>query len=332
LPIWPRLWRNRFLAFLRTEARSSQGRAWLGFKRSRYPGYRRFFPHRHHSLSVYNRISALTHPFNSESSQEQSTSSWTRLSQSLGSRWFGSGFTKPQIPQQSYRRSRRYEKYIRRLARRHLNKERKRLLFGYLRSLKIYIYKLFFHPRERVKRFRFYQYNSYRTLVVSKQQRLSWLNWVKHILKLRTQNPRKFIRFDRWRLKTLARKRFMSRYPVVWSKRLVYFYMTQTSNNFFYSFFSRRRLLASYSNGRTEFFGSRRRSSVACESAIKHVARTFNLFKLFRIFVVFSKRINFFSRTVLRILARYKFKIMGCTHLLRVPHGFPLRKRASRRV
>jgi hypothetical protein len=116
------------------------------------------------------------------------------------------------------------------------------------------------------------------------------------------------------------------------SRHMVYFYMRQVTNNFFYSIFRRRRLLATYSNGRTEFVGSRRTSGVACESAAKRISIMLKANRVRAIFFVFDSRFNYFKRAVIRIFRARRFRIAGFKYYMRRPHGARPRKRASRRV
>jgi hypothetical protein len=160
--------------------------------------------------------------------------------------------------------------------------------------------------------------------------------------KLRRLRRKKYHRVKslrrRWRYRWVKRRRvrirkFPSRMsPLMHSRRVVVFYMRQVTNNFFYSVFFRRRLLATFSNGRTEFVGSRRTSAVACESAAKRLAITFAANKVRGIFFVFDSRFNYFKRAVLRIFRARRFAILGCKYHMRRAHGFKARKRASRRV
>jgi hypothetical protein len=142
----------------------------------------------------------------------------------------------------------------------------------------------------------------------------------------------------RWRYRWVKRRRVRVRKypsrmsPLMHSRRVVVFYMRQVTNNFFYSVFFRRRLLATFSNGRTEFVGSRRTSAVACESAAKRLSITFSANKVRGIFFVFDSRFNYFKRAVLRIFRARRFAILGCKYHMRRAHGFKARKRASRRV
>lgn len=307
LPIWPKLWRKYFNRFSNHIPRS-QFLSWFNFKTPRYSWFK--------SLSVPGSPGA------------KRFSRRRRFKIRL-----------PIKPISKREKKRRMGKYARRALKNRLkakrrikNQRRRRALYRYLIAVKSYLYAFFLHPRDRVINFRFYRYKRYRKTPITKEQRTAWVNWAKKIIDAKRTNSRRFAQFDRWRFKSLIRKRFFSNRPLLWSRRLLYFYMHQTPNNFFYYILSRRRLLAHYSNGRTEFSGSRRRSSVACESAVKHVARAIRRTKLTRIFPIFPKRINFFTRTVLRILARNKIKIVGCRYRLKVPHGAAARKRASRRV
>jgi len=306
LPIWPKSWRSSFNSFFKRFS-SEKLRIWLWFNPSSSsqppsPYFTKYFKWISKKKKVFfNRLRRLSR----------------------------TGHTRKRRMGRFAKRSRRSRL---RLKRRTLRQYRRMQIRKHIGAVRRYIYSIFFHPRDRLIKFRSYRYKRFRKVPVTKDQRKAWAKWVRSLMQLSSTNPRRFKRFDRWRFKALIRKRFFSRWPLLWSRRLLYFYIHQTSNNFFYYILSRGKLLAHYSNGRTEFFGSRRSSSVACESAIKHIAKFLRYYKLNRVFAIFSKRINFFTRTVLRILARNRIRIVGCRYRLTVSHGAIARKRATRRV
>jgi ribosomal protein S11 len=157
----------------------------------------------------------------------------------------------------------------------------------------------------------------------------------------RFRKLRRYLRLNRKKraIVPLLRTRYRSRrlysaVPRLFFKRgLVYIHMTQTTNNVFYSIFSRKhRLLATFSNGRTEFIGSKRISTVASESAAKTLSSYLHSNKVKAVFFVFSSRFNHFMRSAVRIFRAKNLRIAGFKYRMRKPHGLGLRKRASRRV
>ena len=138
--------------------------------------------------------------------------------------------------------------------------------------------------------------------------------------------PIRKTRFRRRRLYRFLPKFFRS-------KRFVYLYFRKTVNNVFYSIMSRRRrVLANYSNGRTEFLGSKRMSTVACESAAKTLSAYLHANKTKAVFFVLGSRFNHFVRAVIKVFRSRKLKIAGIKYHMRKPHSAGLRPRASRRV
>jgi ribosomal protein S11 len=110
-------------------------------------------------------------------------------------------------------------------------------------------------------------------------------------------------------------------------------HITRKVNNIFYSVFSRRqRLLATFSNGRTEFTGSKRMSVVATEVAAKSLAAYLRANKIRYVYFVFTTRFNQFMRAAVRVLRAKRLRIAGFKYTARRAHGLGLRARASRRV
>lgn len=147
------------------------------------------------------------------------------------------------------------------------------------------------------------------------------------------------LRLRKRRLVPLMRTKFRSRrlYPklptIFRSRRLVYLHITKTTNNIFYSVFSRKqRLLATFSNGRTEFAGSKRMSTVACESSAKVLTSYLLANKTRAIFFVFTSRFNHFMRAAVKIFRSKKIKIAGFKYRMLHSHSLGLRQRSSRRV
>jgi hypothetical protein len=162
----------------------------------------------------------------------------------------------------------------------------------------------------------------------------------RHGRRLKRRRRRKLRRLRRKRRKLFpvyyARRRRRRLYPFVHrvfrTPHMVYLHIRRVTNNFFYSIFLRRRMLMSFSNGRTEFVGSRRASGVACEAAARRLAITLRANRIRAVYLLLDSRFNYFSRVVLRILKANRFWITGCKYRLRRPHGAKPRRRASRRV
>ncbi len=135
------------------------------------------------------------------------------------------------------------------------------------------------------------------------------------------------------KLKNRARSLYQT-LPQLFSSRLLNFiYIRRTTNNVFYSIFSRKnKLLATFSNGRTEFKGSKRMSTVATEVAVKTIISYLSLNRTKAVFFVFSGRFNHFTRTAVKVFRSRKLAVVGFKYRMRKPHSIGLRLRASRRV
>jgi ribosomal protein S11 len=160
-------------------------------------------------------------------------------------------------------------------------------------------------------------------------------------LRLRFRKRRRARRFFRRKSRlvpmspsTRRRRRLYFVLPRAFKRRsLVYVHITRKVNNIFYSVFSRRqRLLATFSNGRTEFTGSKRMSVVATEVAAKSLAAYLRANKIRYVYFVFTTRFNQFMRAAVRVLRAKRLRIAGFKYTARRAHGLGLRARASRRV
>lgn len=173
----------------------------------------------------------------------------------------------------------------------------------------------------------------------SKRRYGSLLNFF--VRRLRFKKLRRYIRLRRRKRRIVpilaARRRHRRIYqmlPLMFKKRsFSYVFIKQTTNNVFYSVFSRKkRLLANFSNGRTEFLGSKRMSTVASEAAAKVLLSYFAANRIRSVFFIFGSRFNHFMRAAVKVFRARRIKIAGFKYRMRKPHSLGLRKRASRRV
>jgi len=161
------------------------------------------------------------------------------------------------------------------------------------------------------------------------------------VRKPRFRKLRRYVRLRRRKrtlvpmLRTRRRHRRLYRaLPAIFQKRsFSYVFIKQTTNNIFYSVFSRKkRLLANFSNGRTEFLGSKRMSTVASEAAAKVLLSYFEANRIRTVFFIFGSRFNHFMRAAIKVFRARRIKIAGFKYRMRKAHSLGLRRRASRRV
>lgn len=161
------------------------------------------------------------------------------------------------------------------------------------------------------------------------------------IRKFRFKKLRRYIRLRRRKRLLVpilpSRRRHRRLYPTLppafLTRGFSYVFIKQTTNNVFYSVFSRKkRLLANFSNGRTEFTGSKRMSTVASEAAAKVLVSYFSANRIKSIFFIFGSRFNHFMRAAVKVFRARRIRIAGFKYRMRKPHSLGLRLRSSRRV